>query len=143
MVRLAGKVRRPFIVLVLLIAAILFGTQAASAQAGGGGWLYVPGGQGYATWDWSSNRANLDNVHMVAWDTNCNSSGVYTYIEVTNMLGYTASGSNTNDACSGGASERWSYWRDVANIRGVRVYVCEDVTGWDDCSTQYYDNPNT
>lgn len=123
-------------------AASLIG--AAPATAAGGGWLYTPGGQGYATWDWSSsNYANISNVTKVAWDTSCDDEGIYTYLVIYQSVSqYT--GSRVNDSCSGGQSATTGgSFQGSNNIKGIRVYVCEDTTGSDWCANQYYDNPYT
>ncbi|HEX8867327.1 MAG TPA: hypothetical protein VF821_16840 [Lentzea sp.] len=125
---------------------VLIGTLASmtlvnvgSASAAGGDWLQLPGGKGKISWQWSSNRANLDNVYKTAWDTQCNDQGIYTYIKVTNELSYSKEGPRVNDSCSGGETTVGpSNWRDVANIRRVTVVVCRDNAGWDECTSRDY-----
>jgi hypothetical protein len=115
---------------------------ASATSAVGGDWLYLPGGQGAATWTWSSNRANLDNIYKTAWDTNCDGQGIYTKLGITNALNYYHEGPAVSDACSGGATQAGpSTHRDVANIKRVRVIVCQDVFGPDECTVRDYYPP--
>ncbi len=117
---------------------------AGSASAAGGDWLYTEGGRGYASWTWStSNYANITNLTKVAWDTDCDDDGVYTYIEIY-QGSYRYQGSAVHDSCSGGqTSTTGGSFNGNMNITGIRVFVCEDVDWSDDCSSQYYDSPYT
>lgn len=142
MFRRSRRVARASVVAAVVCLGLL-GVQG-SASAAGGDTLYVAGGQGYASWTWSSsNYANITNLTKLAWDTSCNASGVYTYIVILQTVSsYT--GPRVNDACSGGASSTsGGTFSGSNNIKGIRVYVCEDVTGSDICSSQYYDSPYT
>ncbi|GAA4186713.1 hypothetical protein GCM10022252_19140 [Streptosporangium oxazolinicum] len=135
------KLRAPL--LVAACVAALTVTAAAPAHAAGGDWLHVSGGQGKASWTWSSsNPANLDGITLVAWDQKCDNIGVYTYMRIVNELGYGKDTRKHTDPCSGGESGVGGLiWRDNARVRGVTVYVCADVTGTDICGWSYYDNP--
>jgi hypothetical protein len=132
------------VTLTVLVCSISLITAAGPASAAGGDWLYTPGGQGYASWTWSSsNYANITAVTKVAWDTDCDDDGMYTYMVIYQTVSsYT--GSRVGDSCSGGqSSTTGGSFSGSNNIKGIRVYVCEDTDGSDWCANQYYDSPYT